>query len=434
MSKRPGPPIFATIAAENYKPQFCTLLASLRKHAPDAELRVLMIDGKKPTLPPELTGVRLDEPAGLPLPGYQRLAVRFTVTELATALKPIYLRQLIEERQPEWICYVDPDLMFLTPPDLIRHRLRDHDILLTPHFSDPAEAGRVEHEILYMRSGAYNLGFLGLRPSENVLAFLQWWHDRVMEHCSEDAIHGVFTDQRWLDLAPGMFPGVCVERHPGLNVAAWNLMGRPLERTEDGYRVRGEPLIFFHFSKVRLGADPMRFLEGRPYTPATEELVRHYLRELQRFGATAERAWEPPAHDRLPNGERVPRLLRQVLREMDGNTPPAVNGAAELPHTEVLRRLVVDEGARQRLRATAWWDAARQEAGTVEACQRRYQQSRLFRWYVNWWFYWFGPRHLKIPIDWVEPRPWRRRVRGALGATARQVKGWLRGAANGTRR
>ena len=54
-----------------------------------------------------------------------------------------------------------------------------------------------------------------------------------------------------MDLAPCYFPFVGILRHPGCNLAYWNLHGRVLDAVPAGYTVDGERLVFFHFSGVR---------------------------------------------------------------------------------------------------------------------------------------------------------------------------------------
>src|SRR5690606_34656630 len=80
----------------------------------------------------------------------------------------------------------------------------------------------------------------------------------------------LFTDQRWIDFVPSLFPAgaVRVWRHLGCNLAPWNfherivldgatsLMVHPREKPSD--LTSPVPLVFVHFS----GFDFRRILDG----------------------------------------------------------------------------------------------------------------------------------------------------------------------------
>src|SRR5205807_1871850 len=79
-------------------------------------------------------------------------------------------------------------------------------------------------------------------------AFLRWWEERLEDDCRIDVAHGLFTDQKWIDLVPGLFPSTAILRDPAYNVAFWNMHERQITREGDGYRVNGRPAAFFHIS------------------------------------------------------------------------------------------------------------------------------------------------------------------------------------------
>src|SRR3546814_8145195 len=75
-------------------------------------------------------------------------------------------------------------------------------------------------EISSLAHGSYNLGFLAVSRSANSQAFLQWWADRLFLYCYDDKSRGIFTDQKWIDLAPSFFD-VAILKHHGYDFATW---------------------------------------------------------------------------------------------------------------------------------------------------------------------------------------------------------------------
>jgi glycosyltransferase involved in cell wall biosynthesis len=96
-----------------------------------------------------------------------------------------------------------------------------------------------------LSAGVYNLGFLGL--NFDCAAFLAWWSQRLLREAMIDVANMRFTDQRWMDFAPGYFD-TYILKDETCNVAYWNADSRPLHWTGTHYEVNGQPLSFFHFS------------------------------------------------------------------------------------------------------------------------------------------------------------------------------------------
>jgi len=107
--------------------------------------------------------------------------------------------------------------------------LQHKPILITPHISTPIPVdGLFSNEDILLRAGLYNAGFFGVSRSDVSTEFLKWWKDRMFNKCYNDMPHGLFVDQLWLNFVPVYFPSSEVFRHPGSNVAYWNLHDRKL--------------------------------------------------------------------------------------------------------------------------------------------------------------------------------------------------------------
>lgn len=181
-----------------------------------------------------------------------RIAALYTAMDFSASFKPSLIAYLSRLGYGK-ILYLDTDLLILAPMERILAELDKASILLTPHLLDPpAPAGREQAELDVLLTGSFNSGFVGVSSGAETDAFLRWWHARVRTHGFDDRANGMFSDQKWLDLAPGYFSGVKVLRHPGCNVAHWNLRSREVNEAGGRLLADGEELVFFHFS----GFDP----------------------------------------------------------------------------------------------------------------------------------------------------------------------------------
>src|SRR5664279_819426 len=156
----------------------------------------------------------------------------YDVKELSTAVKPATLLALMR-RSSSAVAYFDPDIKFYAPLDDVFEAANASGVALTPHTLRPIPRdGRLLDERTIMHSGMYNLGFIcvGSRAS----SFLIWWHSRLVTDAIVDASNALFTDQRWIDWVPSLFPHVIL-RDPGLNAAYWNMHDRTLSQRDGKY-------------------------------------------------------------------------------------------------------------------------------------------------------------------------------------------------------
>jgi hypothetical protein len=91
----------------------------------------------------------------------------------------------------------------------------------------------------------------------------------------------MFVDQKILPLAAQLFSSEfgCI-KHPGYNVAYWNLHEREIKKIGNRYVVNGEPAIFFHLSGFR-AEEPQTFSRYSSWNfdrlPILKEIVAKYL-------------------------------------------------------------------------------------------------------------------------------------------------------------
>ena len=280
---------FATIISPNYLAYARVLADSLARHEPGARLRVLLVDERRPELDAAVAESGLDVVYAneLGLPDFGRLAYKYDLVELNTALKPTFLKRLFAEGAQAAV-YVDPDIRLYAPLDPVRQALEQSQIVLTPHALAPVMDGARPSDIDFLRTGTFNLGFIALAKGEQSAALLDWWESRCLAFGFNDPSFGTFVDQKWLDLAPCYFDSVRVLKHRGCNVAYWNLHERQVSGTAGAYRAGPDPLVFFHFSGVdrrhpeRLSRHQDRHVP-QPGS-ALAELVAGYCEALQAAG------------------------------------------------------------------------------------------------------------------------------------------------------
>lgn len=186
----------------------------------------------------------------LNIPNFSEWIFRLDIIEAATAVKPFALRQLLDTY--EEVIYLDPDTIVYTPLDEMFDALKKNNFVLTPHQLTPSTENWVieSTELQSLRFGIFNLGFIAVRNTVEGKRVADWWMDRCYEYCISDPDRGLFTDQKFFDQAPIFFDGLHILKHPGYNVATWNLRERVLRFVNGNVVVNDQPLRFCHFTKA----------------------------------------------------------------------------------------------------------------------------------------------------------------------------------------
>ncbi|WP_147653419.1 glycosyl transferase [Vulcaniibacterium gelatinicum] len=312
-----GKTVAFTSAAVNYLPKVRKLCASIRRYHPEFEIVLALADEKAAGVEfgaePIDRVIAVDE---LPIPDRRRWIYFHTIVELATAIKPFVLCELLADPEVDRVLYFDPDMVLFSRLDDLLAALDGSNLVLTPHLTRPEatlEAVR-DNEISALKHGVYNLGFLGVRPTPEGQRFARWWADRIYHFCVADIPGGLFTDQRWIDLAPAFFDGVGILKNPRFNVATWNITTRQVAGDlASGFTVDGEPLGFYHFTGFDSGAHKVMADKHGAGNPAVAALVAWYAHEA-RFDAdepAAQVAWR---YGRYSDGTPIPLGHRRLYR------------------------------------------------------------------------------------------------------------------------
>lgn len=307
-----------TSITPNYLAKARVLASSLKHFHPEIDFHLVLAEsGKQVPLDDE----PFDEVADLSdlgLAARRGWIYEHSVVEFCTAIKGLYAKRVLDRPEVDAVLYFDPDIAVLGPLHPVLEGLESASIALTPHQIQPERHtdAIVDNEVCCLRHGVFNLGFLGLRGTDIGRSFARWWSQRLLSFCQVDLENGIFTDQRWVDLAPALFDEIAVLRHPGLNVATWNFTHRTLEgEAPHGVRVNGEPLSFFHFSGFDSGAQLWMAIKYAQEMPVVFDLRNWYIRTCAEKGqmTVQDLTWEFAAYD---NGVSVRNEDRKLYRRV----------------------------------------------------------------------------------------------------------------------
>lgn len=271
------------------------------------------------------------------LPGIQVLRINDLET-FCPALKPLreqrsaaefyftctpVLMQYIFAQMPdlELVSYLDADMYFFTPPDVVINEIGNAPAAIIPH-NYPARLKKME------RFGIYNVGWVSFDRSEQGQKVLAWWAERCLEWCHDwvDEANDRFADQRYLQRFSTIAPDTRILHNKGFNLAPWNIANYRMSLRNGRVFADADPLVFFHFHGVKKGMRGRYFNAHRlfraPYNGLIRESIyRPYIDKVAGFEAEVERTFtaaEPPSLARGGLSQYHPKaLLITGLRLLD---------------------------------------------------------------------------------------------------------------------
>lgn len=268
-----------------------TLHEALARHHPEIRFYVALSDGDESwntTLPFEVL-----RPSELGLPDLEAMTTNYSDVEFRAAIKPFVFQVLFDRHPGVGVLYLDPDTYvasrFQELYDLVAGGA---ECVLVPAITEPAEHS--DHDgAQFLRFGAYDLGFCWFADRPEVRRVVWWWARRLERDCLIDPAAGLHLDQRWADLFPALIGKARILRHPGYQVASWNLAQRRLRHLDGRWLTNGLPLRSFHFAGCDV-EDSGAFsghrtvLDLRIAGPAAD-LLEEFRASLTRHGLVARR-------------------------------------------------------------------------------------------------------------------------------------------------
>jgi len=250
---RPGETIVFTICAKNFLAHALALHESLDRVTDNLRFYVALCDVAD-GLDLEQFPFQILRMEQLGIPNWEWMKENYNITELNTAVKPFVFLALFDLHPGAPVIYLDPDIIVTSRLSEVEDAFaRGADAVLTPHITEPAEFAEFDDQ-KFLQYGVYNLGFCAIRDTPQARRVVSWWGRRLERLCVIDLAAGLFVDQKWADLLPAFIDRVHVLRHPGYDVAYWNLSQRRVSRDGDRWLVNGEELRFAHFSGAVIGS------------------------------------------------------------------------------------------------------------------------------------------------------------------------------------
>lgn len=297
--------IICTVTTTRFLPEAIVMAKSAKKHIPNSKVVVCLVEESIHSLASKCQYFdRVILAKDLGIRKFYKYIFKYRALEAVTSVKGKLLLRLFDlfPNEKKFV-FLDTDIKIFGPFDEVMQALDQYPILATPHITE--DDGIIDNELLTIVSGICNTGFLAVKRSDEAKRFLRWWADRLKKYCFEDTAKGMYVDQKWVDLSLCLFD-VHLFKHPGYNVACWNLPQRRFAYdSKENYSVNGQPLRFFHFSGLfnnRLDSILKKYLPDK--THPMYQIKDTYLKELQKAGQR-EVSNHPWSYDYFDNGERI---------------------------------------------------------------------------------------------------------------------------------
>jgi hypothetical protein len=260
-----------------------------------------------------------------------RLTFQYTAFELSNALKAFAHNFMNTATKHSTWSYYDSDIYPLSSPKALLDVDPAGSVFLTPHIVRPCDRRilleRVPLENALLRSGVYNGGWLGIRRSPEATEFIGWFLDRLRKYCF-NLYMDMYVDQLWLNFVDPFGYNLCVVRHPGANIAYWNVHERLPDNKDPRFSIEMDDAIFLHFS----GWDPAeplllsRYAPGESFPDPWSGIALQYRTELLAAGLEECQRWSY-SWECFRNGKKISVSQRRDYAQqvLAGRWPPQVN-------------------------------------------------------------------------------------------------------------
>lgn len=309
--------IFTTVATASYLPQAMVMAKSVKKQMSNCKVVVCLVEEKIPD-GAKNTITCFDEvilAKNLGFPDFYRFIFQYNQFEGANACKAQLLIYLLKTFQNhDCFIFLDSDTKVFGPFDELIESLKLHEIIISPHFIHVNKKKTFYYLETIQRSGIFNTGLFAVKRGNGSDRFLHWWADLLLKYCYKDSKKGLWNEQKWLDLALGLFD-FYIQKDIGYNVGPWNFHERALALTDNGaYMVNGKSLRLFHFSGLFNGYYNKRIEKVDPgRRRLIARITEEYREELGKAGRDRFKTKEW-SYNRFLSGHTIKKRSRLIFR------------------------------------------------------------------------------------------------------------------------
>lgn len=304
--------VACTITRESGLPLATVLAKSYLAHHPGSRFVIAVLDAEPGARSED--GITLVGPGaiGVPEDDYFGLATAYPPEQLAEALKPLLLRELL----------LDADVaVHLTSSSFVLAPLDDlltgeHALVVSPHFQQPFDDVKSDEGRL-VGTGVFDPGFVVV--SRDAVEFLDRWAEAVRTFRAIDLGRSVWADQAWFDQA------VSQRAHhvARTTIGVWNAFERQVDDSTQVIDFLGFEATRPWLLSTHLAAKPRTLLSARP---DLHPVVADYAAALTEAGYIAPEDVAPSWLSELADGTPITPLVRAIYRQA------SVEDDEEVPH------------------------------------------------------------------------------------------------------
>lgn len=274
--------VFVSHCDKNYSSRAIAMARSILRYTPESKLIMVYQDNETKQafegFSLENTELVSIEQLISEFPELRQVRENRSKIEFYFSITPFLLKYGALGFPNEVISYVDADILFFCDPsDGIQEIQKNHSARLVPH--------RFKQDHMYLEKyGKYNVGIVSYNPKFGTKA-IDWWAESCIRSTSIFPTAEVFGDQKYLDEFERVDPSVLISKHLGENVAPWNLLELELAHGEQGPKVLGSPLVYFHFSGLKLfqnfAALGFAGYSKKPGKQIWKQIYKPYIKEIR---------------------------------------------------------------------------------------------------------------------------------------------------------